>query len=41
MPPSSCYHIELDGVLVKRDALVNVEDHGERQVTVGVDVAPR
>ena len=34
------HHVELDGVLVKRDVLVNVEDHGERQVTVGVDVAP-
>ena len=33
-------HVELDGVFVKRDALIHVKDNAERQITVGINVAP-
>ena len=33
-------HVELDGVLVKRDAVIHVKDDAERQIAVGIDVAP-
>ena len=34
------HDVELDGVFVKRNVLIDVKGHREDQVAVGVDVSP-
>ena len=34
------HHVELNGVFVKRNVLIDVKGHREGQVTVGVNIAP-